>query len=113
MTNTERFDVALTRVRGGETIRTVVSQVYTNWRRYKRDATEHQRKQIKSARMQYLALGTQNQKPERCRMIFDTHSDRKRAILLYCKANNIKSSTFINAALFEAMQRAGIKVKVH
>ncbi|WP_338876961.1 hypothetical protein WBJ53_14990 [Spirosoma sp. SC4-14] len=108
MTTEERFQVAITRVKGGESIPSVVAALYRNWRQFKKDCTDAQRKKIRAARLEYKAtrkdLPTANKRYPR--FIANTTPELHRAVSEYCETNGIDLSRFINSSLRTALNKS-------
>lgn len=108
MTTEQRFQVAITRVKGGESIPSIVAALYRNWHQFRKDCTDAQRKTIRAARLEYKAtrkdLPTVNKRYPR--FIANTTPELHKAVSDHCKTNGIDLSRFINSALRAALEKA-------
>lgn len=106
MTNTERFGAALTRVRAGESIGSIIKALYRNGRNYKKQSTEEQRSALRHARWEYMAMRPKKSPKGRRRIIFNVpEEERIDELNRYCRDQKITVSRFLNKILLEALAR--------
>lgn len=109
MTHQERFEIALTRVKSGESMRTIVAGLFLNWRRYKKECSVYQRCSLTAARSEYLEANRQRtQKKAQAiqpRFSFNTNQSLQDAVNAHCKAKGITVTKFLNTATLHALRK--------
>ncbi|MBD2704411.1 hypothetical protein IC229_27470 [Spirosoma sp. BT702] len=104
----EPFETALTRVRSGETIRTVVKDNFKNYRGYNKLCTPEQRATITLARVEFLenkkasTLPTPRATP--VRFMVETLPERVERVKTYCKERKMTISSFINGLILRELE---------
>lgn len=105
MTDYERFEVALVRVKQGETIESVVASLFKNRWQYDQRLSKAQRQQLNGVRLEYLAARPVKKQQVAPRFYVETTADLRKAVEDHCRFQGITIRKFVNRAVANAMRK--------